>query len=75
MAIDAEKMQISCRKEKEQALKVVKLLSAVESWSLSHDKTPLPDYLQYDLEQIISHYSGIILVEHPEDITFREYEG
>ena len=58
---DAEKTQIRCRKEKEQALKVVKLLSAVESWSLSHDKTPLPDYLQYDLEQVVNHCSEIIL--------------
>lgn len=37
---------------KEEILKTLMLLSALESWSFS-SKTPLPDYLRDDLEDVI----------------------
>ena len=45
---------------KEEALKLIKLLSAVESWSLSM-KTALPDYLHEDLCLAMERLEKIVL--------------
>ena len=50
---------------KEEALKLIKLLSAMESWAFS-TKTQLPDYLHEDL---------IIAVEKLEKIVLKEKQA
>ena len=45
---------------KEEALKLIKLLSAVESWSLSM-KASLPDYLHEDLCLAMERLEKIVL--------------
>lgn len=49
---------------KEEALKIIKLLSAVESWSFSM-KAALPDYLHEDLCLTVERLEKIVL-EKPE---------
>lgn len=49
---------------KEEALKLIKLLSAVESWSFSM-KATLPDYLHEDLCLAVEKLEKIVL-EKPE---------
>lgn len=45
---------------KEQALKIIKLLSALESWAFS-TKTMLPDYLHEELSRALSVLEKIVL--------------
>ena len=45
---------------KEDAIKLIKLLSALESWSFSA-KTDLPDYLHEDLSTAMEKLEKIIL--------------
>ena len=45
---------------KEQALKIIKLLSALESWAFS-TKTMLPDYLHDDLCVAVNLLDAIVL--------------
>ena len=45
---------------KEQALRVIKLLSALESWSFSMDK-PLPDFLIEELNRVVDELSEDVL--------------
>lgn len=52
------------RMTKEEALKIIKLLSAVESWSFSM-KAALPDYLHEDLCLTVERLEKIVL-EKPE---------
>jgi len=47
---------------KEDALKIIKLLSALESWSFS-TKTDLPDYLHEDLCLALEKLEKIVLKE------------
>ena len=47
---------------KEDALKIIKLLSALESWSFSA-KTDLPDYLHEDLCLALEKLEKIVLKE------------
>jgi hypothetical protein len=47
---------------KEDALKLIKLLSALESWSFS-TKTDLPDYLHEDLSIAVEKLEKIVLKE------------
>ena len=47
---------------KEDALKLIKLLSAMESWSFSA-KTDLPDYLHEDLCLAVERLEKIVLKE------------
>jgi hypothetical protein len=49
---------------KEDALKLIKLLSALESWSFSA-KTDLPDYLHEDLCLAVEKLEKIVLKEQP----------
>jgi len=51
-----EKKQMS----KEDAIKLIKLLSALESWAFS-TKTPLPDYLHEDLCVAVEKLEKIVL--------------
>ena len=45
---------------KEEALKIIKLLSALESWAFS-TKNPLPDYLTDDLFVAVKVLDGVVL--------------
>lgn len=45
---------------KEEALKLIKLLSALESWSFS-TKTDLPDYLHEDMCLAVERLEKIVL--------------
>ena len=45
---------------KDEALKIIKLLSALESWAVS-TKNMLPDYLQDDLWEAVKTLDGIVL--------------
>ena len=45
---------------KEQALKIIKLLSALESWAFS-TKNPLPDYLTDELFVAVKVLDGVVL--------------
>jgi hypothetical protein len=45
---------------KEDAIKMIKLLSAMESWAFS-TKTPLPDYLHEDLCLAVEKLEKIVL--------------
>jgi len=45
---------------KEEAIKLIKLLSAMESWAFS-TKTPLPDYLHEDLCIAVEKLEKIVL--------------
>ena len=45
---------------KEDALKIIKLLSALESWAFS-TKNPLPEYLHEDLYVAIKALDNIVL--------------
>ena len=45
---------------KEEALKIIKLLSALESWAFSTE-TMLPDYLHEDLCRAVQVLEGIVL--------------
>lgn len=47
---------------KEEALKLIKLLSALESWSFS-TKTDLPDYLHEDMSLAVERLEKIVLEE------------
>ena len=49
---------------KEEALKIIKLLSALESWAFSTN-TPLPDYLHDDLCVAVKVLDGVVLGEKP----------
>lgn len=49
---------------KEDALKLIKLLSAMESWAFS-TKTQLPDYLHEDLCIAVEKLEKIVLKEKP----------
>jgi len=49
---------------KEEALKLIKLLSALESWSFSA-KTDLPDYLHEDLSLALERLERVVLEEKP----------
>jgi hypothetical protein len=49
---------------KEDAIKMIKLLSALESWSFSA-KTDLPDYLHEDLSLALEKLEKIVLKEKP----------
>jgi hypothetical protein len=52
---------------KEEALKLIKLLSAMESWAFS-TKTSLPDYLHEDLCLAVERLEKIVL-----DVTQEKY--
>ena len=45
---------------KEEALRIIKLLSALESWAFS-TKNPLPDYLHEDLCLTVEKLEAIVL--------------
>ena len=45
---------------KEDALKIIKLLSALESWAFS-TKNPLPEYLHEDLCVAVEVLEGVVL--------------
>lgn len=47
---------------KQEALRIIKLLSALESWALS-TKNPLPEYLQEDLCNAVAVLEHILLRE------------
>jgi hypothetical protein len=49
---------------KEDALRLIKLLSALESWAFS-TKTMLPDYLHEDLALTLEKLEKIVLKEQP----------
>jgi hypothetical protein len=49
---------------KEDALKLIKLLSAMESWAFS-TKTQLPDYLHEELHTAMDVLTKIVLQEKP----------
>jgi hypothetical protein len=49
---------------KEDAIKLIKLLSALESWAFS-TKTDLPDYLHEDLCIAVEKLEKIVLKEKP----------
>lgn len=49
---------------KEEALRIIKLLSALESWAFS-TKSPLPDYLHGDLCDAVMKLEAIVLGEKP----------
>jgi hypothetical protein len=49
---------------KEDAIKLIKLLSALESWAFS-TKTDLPDYLHEDLCLAVEKLEKIVLKEKP----------
>jgi hypothetical protein len=49
---------------KEDALKLIQLLSAMESWAFS-TKTDLPDYLHEDLCLAVEKLEKIVLEEKP----------
>lgn len=49
---------------KEEALKIIKLLSALESWAFSTN-TPLPDYLHDDLCVAVKVLDGVVLGKKP----------
>jgi hypothetical protein len=49
---------------KEEALKLIKLLSAMESWAFSA-KTDLPEYLHEDLCLAVEKLEKIVLKEKP----------
>jgi len=49
---------------KEDAIKLIKLLSALESWSFSLS-ADLPDYLHYDLCNAVEMLEKIVLEEKP----------
>lgn len=49
---------------KEEAIKLIKLLSALESWSFSA-KTDLPDYLHEDLSTALEKLEKIVLKGKP----------
>jgi len=51
---------------KEDAIKLIKLLSAMESWAFS-TKTPLPDYLHEDLCRAVEKLEKIVL-EKPDNL-------
>lgn len=51
---------------KEDALKLIKLLSAMESWSFS-TKTDLPEYLHEDLCLAVERLEKIVLKEKPQE--------
>jgi len=48
---------------KEEALKIIKLLSALESWSFS-TKTSIPDYIHENLCEAIEVLESIVLKEN-----------
>lgn len=45
---------------KQEALKIIKLLSAMESWAFS-TKNPLPEYLQEDICKAVAVLEKIVL--------------
>ena len=49
---------------KEEALKIIKLLSALESWAFSTTH-PLPDYLTADLFVAVKVLDGVVLGKKP----------
>ena len=50
--------------KEEEALKIIKLLSALESWAFS-TKNPLPEYLQEDLCMAVVTLEKIVLGKKP----------
>ena len=46
--------------DKELALRILMLLSALESWGFSTDK-PLPDYLHEELQQVVEKLTKEVL--------------
>ena len=50
---------------REEALKIIKLLSALESWAFS-TKSLLPDYLHDDLCDAVKKLEAIVLEERPQ---------
>jgi hypothetical protein len=54
---------------KEDAIKLIKLLSAMESWAFS-TKTPLPDYLHEDLSLALEKLEKIVLEKPQEKYTY-----
>ena len=49
---------------KEDALKIIKLLSALESWAFN-TKNPLPEYLYEDLSLAVERLEKIVLGKKP----------
>ena len=49
---------------KEEALKIIKLLSALESWAFSTNNN-LPDYLHEDLSRAVAVLEGVVLEKKP----------
>ena len=49
---------------KDEALKIIKLLSALESWAFCA-KNPLPDYLHEDLALAVERLEKVVLKEKP----------
>ena len=54
---------------KEDAIKLIKLLSAMESWAFS-TKTPLPDYLHEDLCIAVEKLERVVLEQPQEKYTY-----
>ena len=50
---------------KEQCLELIKLLSALESWSFAKDRGTIPDYLLEDLNNAVDMLTKEILEEKP----------
>ena len=46
---------------KELALRIIELLSAIESWALSGERRGFPDYLNDNLASVISEMRDIVL--------------
>jgi hypothetical protein len=53
---------------KEDAIKLIKLLSAMESWAFS-TKTPLPDYLHEDLCIAVEKLEKIVLKDNLDNMS------
>ena len=54
---------------KEDAIKLIKLLSALESWAFS-TKTMLPDYLHEDLSIAVEKLERVVLEQPQEKYTY-----
>lgn len=47
--------------EKETALRIIELLSAIESWALSRESKSFPDYLHENLANILEEMRKVLL--------------
>ena len=54
-------IQESSGMNKELALEILMLLSALESWGFARDGNPMPDYLHENLSSVITKLSNEVL--------------